>query len=185
VKDSVSGRAPELATIPAAIFAALMLLPSGVWAQQRQTVTITTPASNTKYTQQHAIDVGDVPGHQVRVYEIHRTYGVDGPLIQGVRLRESWTRGISDYTELSGPGYVYSVFVMENGDKFYTKANLISQSMPNLDGPVTSRSIATAQITGGTGKFKTIRGTLHSDTSGNIKTGFNQTKAELEYWTEE
>ena len=34
------------------------------------------PAGNDNYTQQQAIDVGDVVCHQLRVYEIHRNCGL-------------------------------------------------------------------------------------------------------------
>ena len=40
-------------------------------------------AENTKYTKQHIIDVGDVPGHQVRVFEIHRAYPSNAPTSNG------------------------------------------------------------------------------------------------------
>jgi hypothetical protein len=52
-------------------------------AQERQRASFKTSAQNTKYTQQHLIDVGDVPGHQVRIYEIHRTFPADPPVING------------------------------------------------------------------------------------------------------
>jgi hypothetical protein len=52
--------------------------------------------------QQHAIDVGDVPGHQVRVYEVHSTYPSDAPVYNGVKVKESWNRSLSDYTDGSG-----------------------------------------------------------------------------------
>ena len=48
-------------------------------AQQRLVFKVA--AENTKYTQQHEIDVGDVSGHQVRLFEIHRTYPSNPPAI--------------------------------------------------------------------------------------------------------
>ena len=39
--------------------------------------------ANARYTQQHTIDVGDVPGHQVRVFEVRRTYPSNPPVING------------------------------------------------------------------------------------------------------
>ena len=41
---------------------------------EKQKISFKVPASNTKYRQQHVLDVGDVPGHQIRVFEIHRTF---------------------------------------------------------------------------------------------------------------
>jgi hypothetical protein len=36
------------------------------------------------YTQQHTLGVGDVPGHQIRIYKIHRTYPNDKPNCEGL-----------------------------------------------------------------------------------------------------
>jgi hypothetical protein len=41
---------------------------------EKQKISFRVPASSTKYTQQHVLDVGDVPGHQIRLFEIHRTF---------------------------------------------------------------------------------------------------------------
>src|SRR5262249_40545238 len=43
-------------------------------AQERCAMSWETPASNTTYTQQQVIDVGDVPGHQIRIFELKRTF---------------------------------------------------------------------------------------------------------------
>src|SRR6185295_16497303 len=68
-------------------------------AQEKQRVSFKISAENTKYTQQHSIEVGDVPGHHVRVYEIQRTFPNNPPMINGVAMKEQWTRAISDYTD--------------------------------------------------------------------------------------
>ena len=36
-------------------------------AQQKQRVSFVLPPGNSKYTQQHVIDVGDVPDHKLRL----------------------------------------------------------------------------------------------------------------------
>ena len=99
-----------------------------VLAQQKQQLSFKTSAENTKYTQQHLIDVGDVPGHQVRVYELHCTFPNNAPVMNGVAIKEQWTRAISDYTDNNGPGTTYGVYVLENGDKFFTRSVLVAQS---------------------------------------------------------
>jgi hypothetical protein len=88
-------------------------------AQQKHHVSYDTPATQTVYTQQHVIDVGDIPGHQARLFEIRRTYGDDAPLINGSRLKEQWTRGMSDYIDNNGPALIYNVWILENGEKFF------------------------------------------------------------------
>jgi|SRR5271166_1034087 len=106
---------------------ALMFLAVGLPTNQglaQQRLVFEVSAENTKYTQQHTVDVGDIAGHQVRVFEIHRTYPSNAPVINGIKIVESWTRGISDYTSNNGEGIVYAVYVLENGDKFFTRGSL-------------------------------------------------------------
>jgi hypothetical protein len=43
-------------------------------AQQKQHVSYKVTAENSKYTQQQFLDVGDIPGHQVRSLEIYRDF---------------------------------------------------------------------------------------------------------------
>lgn len=81
-------------------------------------VSLETKDTTSKYTQQHTIDVADAPGHQIRIYEIHRVFGRDAPVVQGVRMKENWIRGTSDYVKENGPGSSYGEYVMENGDRF-------------------------------------------------------------------
>ncbi len=45
-----------------------------VSAQKKHRIKYQVVAENTKYVEQHAIDAGDVKGHQVRNYEIKRFY---------------------------------------------------------------------------------------------------------------
>jgi hypothetical protein len=71
-------------------------------AQQKQRISYNVSAENSKYTQQHVIDVGDVPGHQVRVYEIYRSFPNNAPVINGLKVKETWTRATSDYTDGNG-----------------------------------------------------------------------------------
>ena len=64
-------------TKPRFMCLAVALSITEAFAQERLIFDVS--AENTKYTQQHIIDVGDVPGHQVRVFEIHRTYPSNAP----------------------------------------------------------------------------------------------------------
>src|SRR5438046_2650172 len=57
-----------------------------VVAQTKRPIAYNSLAANSKFTQQHALDVGDVPGHQVRIYEHHRTYPTDPPVFDGVHV---------------------------------------------------------------------------------------------------
>ena len=147
-------------------------------AQQKQTVSYKSSAENSKYTQQHVIDVGDVPGHQVRVFEIYRSYPNNPPVINGVKLKESWSRSLSDYTDNNGPANGYTVYVLENGDKFFGHGAALVQNAG--EGKYTGVTVGT--ITGGTGKLAGIQGTLRASGSAIPKSGFNEEQVDIEYW---
>lgn len=146
-------------------------------AQQKQQLSFKTSAENTKYTQQHLIDVGDVSGHQVRVYELHRTFPNNAPVMNGVAIKEQWTRAISDYTDNNGPGTTYGVYVLENGDKFFTRSVLVAQSTGS--GKLTATTVG--QITGGTGKFAGIQGIVRTVNTADPKAGVNEGQTDIEY----
>jgi hypothetical protein len=147
-------------------------------AQQRQRVSFKSTPENTKYTQQHVIEVGDVPNHQVRVYEIHRTYPGNPPVINGEKLKEQWTRATSDYTDNSGTGVTYATYVFENGDKFFVTTSLIAQSEGG--GKLTATTVGT--IMGGTGKFAGIQGKTLGVAHADPKAGVNENQTMVEFW---
>src|SRR3989442_6222164 len=141
---------------------------------QKQRISYRAPASTTQYTQQHVIEVGDVAGHQVRLFELRRTFGAtavavatsasdqqgkaasDTPVFNGIKAKEIWTRGLSDYTDGNGRVHGYSVYNLENGDKIFSSYEGLALT------PAGGKTNATYVIsfTGGTGQFKNIRGTM-------------------------
>ena len=162
-----------------ALFGLAVALPVGdALAQQKQKVSYKVPAENTKYTQQLTIDAGDTAGHEVRVFEIHRTFASDAPVINGIKLKETWARGFSDYTDYNGPSASYVTYVFENGDKFFVHNTTLGQK--NATGKRTTVSVG--KITGGTGKFVGIQGMTRSSGLSDPKAGQNATDVEVEFW---
>ena len=153
-------------------------------AQEKHRYFFKTPPGVSKYTQQHVIDVGDVQGHQVRVYELHTKYTGEAPAYDGVKVVEVWTRGTSDYTNGSGHGQNYAVSLMENGDKIFSRQEVLIQTVTAADGSRTSKFTTVVTLTGGTGKFKGIRGTLRSSGQTDFKMGTSGVETEGEYWIE-
>ena len=156
---------------------AVALPANDVLAQERLVFKVA--AENTQYAQQYTIDVGDVSGHQVRLFEIHRTYPSNAPTISGMKIVESWTRGISDYTDNNGQATSYSVYVLENGDKFFTRGSLIAIQAP---GESNLSATTVGPITGGTGKLSRINGMARSTSLANPQTGRNETHVDIQYW---
>lgn len=144
--------------------------------------------ASSKYTQQHIIDVGDVPGHQIRILEIHRTYNEKSQMaVSGVKVKESWTRGYSDYIRGIGRAWGYSIWVLEDGNKVYSEYSGTSRTVPTPRGAVEGTYFGTSRLTGGTGKFKGVRGLISDRVEFNSDpaSGYNKAESEGEYWFED
>jgi hypothetical protein len=151
------------------------------WAQQKNKISFEVPAENSKYTQNLSLDVGDMQGHQIRIFEIHRTLPKDGPRFAGVRLTEFWSRGEADAVDGNGSVFSYLVYKLENGDEIFGKLTGTEQRAgPQSEGR--SSVVCNIILTGGTGEFLGIHGLLHFTSVGDTATGFNKSKTEGEYW---
>jgi hypothetical protein len=166
---------PNLALRIIILICLALVCPTSVLAQERLAFSVS--AENTKYTQQHTIDVGDVVGHQVRLFEIKRVYSANAPVIGGLKIVESWTRGISDYTNNTGEAVAYGVYVLDNGDN--TRGRLVAFQSPEARN---MSATTVGPIIGGTGKLARINGMARMVTLANPQTGMNETRIELEYW---
>ena len=164
----------------AALGLALVSSASESLAQEKQKISYKTSAANSKFTQRHILDVGDIKGHTVRVYELYRAYPDNAPVINGLKFKESWQEGYADYIDDNGSATYYTVTTMENGDKFFSRGSMHAQSPGG--GKLTTTSIAV--ITGGTGKLAGINGTIRSVSQTDVKAGSNEAQIEMEYWTE-
>jgi hypothetical protein len=164
--------------IIAAVGLAVTMPTDSAVAQQKQRVSYKVTAENSKYTQQQFLDVGDIPGHQVRSFEIYRAFPTNAPVINGIKLKEQWTRGASDYIDNNGTANNYNVFVMENGEKFFTHTTVLAQNA----GPGKLSNVTVGHITGGTGKFAGMQGIIRTSGTAEPKAGVNETQTEIEYW---
>ena len=154
-------------------------------AEEKCKMSGSTAAENTTYTQQHVIDVGDLPGHQVRLYEIHRTYPADTkPNCEGLRRTESWSRGYSDYIDRNGRSWGYIVIVHENGDKIFAEYSGTSQTVVGPDGSRKSTYSGVTRYTGGTGKYQAVQGIARNTDTFDPEKNYNESRYEAEYWFE-
>jgi hypothetical protein len=155
---------------------------STVSAQERCKVSEEATAAKSNYTQQHVLDVGDVPGHQIRVFELHRTYANDKPNCENLKRTESWTRGYSDFIDRNGRGWGYDVISLENGDKIFSQYDGTSQTTVAPDGSKKSTFTGVTRYTGGTGQYQGIRGFLRINVVFDPDKNVNQLQTEGEYW---
>jgi hypothetical protein len=152
-------------------------------AQEKTRISFAAPAGVAKYVAQHSIPVGDVSGHEVRIFELVRTFGADGPMIGGVRVIEIRSVGYSDYTDLNGPGLSYNTWTLANGEKFFTRSSIVSHNAGWSDSAKKGAENKTAgPITGGTGKLANLRGMTRNASEFDPKTGANTSRFDIEYW---
>lgn len=180
-------------TIRIGLIAQGMALLMGAWftvgsgealAQQKHKYLFKAPPGTTKFTQTHILDVGDVPGHQMRVAELQSKYPGEAPVFNGLKVVESRTILFSDYTDGSGNAIYYSVATLENGDKMFQRGTIMAHTTVGADGGRRTSFTSVVSLSGGTGKFKTIRGTLRGTGFSDMKTGTSGTVTEGEYWFE-
>ena len=166
----------------------MLVVSFAAWSQEKYPIETTSEGSSSKYTQQYKIDVGDVPNHQVRIQETHRIHNDKSTLvIRGVRVKESWVRGFSDYTNGKGRAWGYIYWVLEDGDKIFLDYSGQSHSEPTSTGSLKGSYTGTTRIVGGTGKYKGIRGAMTDTVSfdNDPKNGYNNSDSKGEYWFEE
>jgi hypothetical protein len=154
-------------------------------AQEKHHIAYQVPAENTKYIQQHAIDAGDVKGHQVRILEVKRLFPKDTLVFEGVNVVEESDRGYSDYIDGNGRNWGYSTFVLETGDKVFARWDGNAQTVHNSDGTKKSTGISTSIFSGGTGKYLKIKGTLRGSYTFDAGKGINMGQWEGDYWMED
>jgi hypothetical protein len=78
----------------------------------------------------------------------------------------------------------YAVLQMANGDKIFNQSEGLSQTSVGADGGKKTTFSTVTTLSGGTGKFATIRGTLRGSGLTDFKTGTSGNVTEGEYWFE-
>jgi hypothetical protein len=165
-----------------------LLFSAGAYGQQRIPILVAGEGVKSRYIQQHVIDVGDVPGHQIRVQESQRTFPAENqPAIEGEKVIEAWIRGMSNYTNGIGPTWGYVIWVTDKGNKIFLEYSGTSESTATESGSRRGTYHGTARVVGGTGPFVRARGTLvdvgEFDTD--PKAGYNRASSRGEYWLEQ
>jgi hypothetical protein len=172
------------AFITVAVIGFVLITSTGAWAQQKFKYSYTDPGGLTKYTAQHVLDVGDVAGHQIRVATLQTKYTKEAPEYDGVKVVESTLSLTSDYINASGRFMQYGVLQMANDDKIFTRVEGLSQTSTAVDGTKKTSFSTVTTLTGGTGKFASVRGTIRGGGTTDFKIGTTGNPSEGEYWFE-
>ncbi len=168
------------------VLAGTLLLVSSVGLAQQKYAITEAPKASSKYVQEHMIDVGDRPGHQVRVYELRTEYPQSDLEFAGIKVKESYVRGMSDYTNWSGSFTTYTVYSLEDGSKIFSRGTGTTQSTVGADGTRQSFKYTFVEnFLGGTQGFRGMQGQLTG--GGEREAGANSLSRQHfkgEYWIE-
>ena len=134
-------------------FTTVLFAANGTWAQQKYAIT-SAPNSNSQYLQEHIIEVDDVPGHRLRLYEIRQDYPQRDLAFAGVVVKQGLSRNVSDAINGNGSFTYYMVYTLEDGNKVFARGTGMTQADPGVG----YRFVLVENFVGGTGKFKGIRG---------------------------
>lgn len=75
------------------------------------------------------------------------------------------------------------MITLASGDKIFARANIVSHNLSWRDAAKKGAENRVAgPITGGTGKFAGIRGTMRNASQFDPKTGSNDSRFDIEYW---
>jgi len=160
-----------------------MLAAGAASAQERCKMSSDLPAADAKFTQRLVLDVGDVPGHNIRLIELHKVFTNDTPNCEGLKRVEEWDRLFADYAEgLNGRAWGYFVTTLENGDKIFGEFSETGKTVVAKDGTKETTFEGTGRWTGGTGKYLGVRGLEWDHTIAEPSKGLNQIRSEAEYW---
>lgn len=165
--------------------ALFILHPGESAAQEKHRYFFKPPPGTSKYTQTHVLEVGDVPRHQLRIAELQSKFGDDAPVYDGVKVREARAIVFSDYVAGTGNAILYTVSTLENGDKVYSRGNIMARTAAGGEGGLRVSFSTVTTLSGGTGRFKGIRGTLWTTGFSDLKTGTSDSQTEGEYWFEQ
>jgi hypothetical protein len=164
------------------------LFSGSAFAQEKHPIVISGEGVKSRYVQQLAIDVDDVPGHQVRVLENVRIFPPDKqPSVDGERIVEWWGRGLSNYVGGVGPVWGYNTWITDKGNKIFFEFSGTSESQPTETGSKRGTYHGTSRFVGGTGRFSKIRGYLVEVTKFDTdsKAGYVVAESRGEYWFEQ
>jgi hypothetical protein len=170
----------------------MQLVGGGAAAEERCKFSWESPKGVAKYTQQLMMDVGDIPGHKIGAYELHRSNPEFKLPCESTKVVEQWAHGFRDIADRNGRAWGYEVLTLDTGDKIYGQWSGTVQNEVVADGTSKTTYEGTEAWTGGTGRYQGVRGILRAHVlieyeagapgAANVKT--NQVKADGEYWFE-
>jgi len=141
-------------------------------------------AAEVATVRQYQLEVGDVPRHVLRLYDLRRVFTRRPPVFDGLAATEMRERGMADLIEESGTQSSYVTYLLADGNQVSGRYSGTVRSARWPDGSWHHEIRGRIELTGGTGKFQRIRGSV--DVRYVLDPGAESSQGESvgEYWFE-
>jgi len=159
--------------------------PIDALSQDRQLLSYDAAAAETKYAANYRVTVGDVPDHILRVFDLRRVFTRRPPVFQGVTANEMWERGCADTVDQNGSESSYVIYLLADGNKVFGRYAGAITSFRWPDGSRHFDMQGLITLSGGTGPFARMRGTIRVRASLDPGADSNQIESKGEYWMED
>jgi hypothetical protein len=132
----------------------------------------------------HQVEIGDVPRHVLRLYDLQRIFRRHPPVFDGVPASELRERGTADLIDESGTQSAYVIYVLDDGNQVYGRYSGTVRSSRWPDGSWHHDIHGTIELTGGTGRFARLHGNVAVRYVLDPGAESSQGEASGEYWIE-
>ena len=166
------------------LIAALLAYSALAAAQERQEIAYDAASAQARIVQSTRIAVGDAAEHALRIYDLRRTFTVRAPVFDGVRATQMWEQGVADTVDHNGNESAYVTFVMEDGSRVFGRYAGVVQSHRWPDGSRHYDHVGAITLTGGSGRFARLRGTIWVRAAVDPGADSNQIESKGTYWLE-
>jgi hypothetical protein len=144
-------------------FAVALLLVTGLANAadaERRALSYDAAAAEVAILRQYEVEVGDVPRHLLRVYDLRRVFTRRPPVFGGVAASEMRERGTADLIDQSGSQSAYVTYLLADGSRVLGRYTGTVRSSRWPDGSWHHEIRGRIELTGGSGPFQRLRGSV-------------------------
>jgi hypothetical protein len=164
--------------------AAWLALPALAAAQERREIAYDAANAQVRVVQSTRVAVGDVAEHALRLYEVRRTFTGRAPVFDGTRATQMWEQGVADTVDHNGSESAYITFVLEDDNRVFGRYAGSVQSYRWPDGSRHYDHVGVITLTGGSGRFASLRGTIRVRAAVDPGADSSQIESKGSYWLE-
>jgi len=138
------------------------VLPAVTAAGDRHAIAFDLGSAAIHYHKQYRLLVDDTPKHALRIYDLSREFAAGSFTLGSVAVTTMREWGTSDLTDENGTESAYVMFVLEDGNRVFGRYRGTVETRRWPDGSRHYDIRGTIDVTGGTGAFQHIRGTIRT-----------------------